>query len=64
MTISKHDIEAKARELVGVVDDTKEAAKDKAMVGVVAGAAMLALAFYLGRKRGSRNKTMVEVYRV
>ncbi len=64
MTVSKQDIEAKARELVGVVDDTKESAKDKAIMGAVAVAALVAVAFLVGRKRGSRNKTMVEVYRV
>lgn len=64
MTVSKQDIEAKARELVGVVDDTKESAKDKAVMGAVAVAALVAVAFLVGRKRGSRNKTMVEVYRV
>ena len=64
MTISKQDIEAKARELVGVVDDTKESAKDKAVIGAVAVAVLIGAAFLLGRRRGSRNKTMVEVYRV
>lgn len=64
MTISKQDIEAKARQLVEVVDDTRESAKDKAMIGVVAVAALIALAFFAGRRRGRRNKTMVEVYRV
>jgi len=64
VTVSKQDIEAKARELVGVVDDTKESAKDKAIMGAVAVAALVAVAFLVGRKRGSRNKTMVEVYRV
>lgn len=64
MTVSKQDIEAKARQLVSVVDDTKESAKDKAVIGVVAVAALIGVAFLLGRRRGSRNKTMVEVYRV
>lgn len=64
MTVSKQDIEAKARQLVSVVDDTKESAKDKAVIGVVAVAALIGVAFILGRRRGSRNKTMVEVYRV
>jgi hypothetical protein len=64
VTISKQDIEAKARELVGVVDDTKESAKDKAIMGAVAVAALVAVAFFVGRKRGSRNRTTVEVYRV
>ena len=64
MTITREDIEAKARELVGVVDETKEAVQQKAMLGAVAGAVVVAAAFILGRRRGSRNKTMVEVYRV
>ena len=64
MTISRDDIEAKARELVGAVDDTREAARDKAMVGVAVVAVVVIAAFVLGRRRGQRNKTIVEVYRV
>ena len=64
MTITREDIESKARELVGVVDETKESVQDKAMLGAVAAAVVVATAFLLGRRRGSRNKTMVEVYRV
>lgn len=64
MTVSKQDIEAKARELVEIVDETKESAKDKALVGIAAVAALVAVAFIIGRRRGARNKTMVEVYRV
>jgi hypothetical protein len=64
VTITREDIEAKARELVGVVDETKEAVQQKAMLGAVAGAVVVAAAFILGRRRGSRDKTMVEVYRV
>ena len=64
MAITREDIEAKARELVGVVDETKEAVQQKAMLGAVAGAVVVAAAFILGRRRASRNKTMVEVYRV
>ena len=64
MTITREDIEAKARELVGVVDETKESVQDKAMLGAAAAAVVVAAAFLLGRRRGSRNKTMVEVYRV
>ena len=64
MTITREDIEAKARELVGVVDETKESVQEKAMLGAVAVSVVVALAFFLGRRSGSRNKTMVEVYRV
>ena len=64
MTITRDDIEAKAMEIVGVVDQTKESVQDKAMIGAVAVAAIVGAAFLIGRKRGNRNKTVVEVYRV
>ena len=64
MPITRDDLEAKAMEIVGAVEDTQQAAKDKAIWGVVAAAGIVAAAFILGRKRGSRNKTLVEVYRV
>ena len=64
MTITRDDIEAKALQLVGVVDDTKESAKNMAILGAIAVAVVVAAAFVIGRKRGSRNKTLVEVYKV
>ncbi len=64
MTISKEDIEAKAMEIVDIFEDTKSVAKDRAMIGVFAVAAVVVAAFVIGRRRGSRNKTLVEVYRV
>ena len=64
MTVSRDDIEAKALELVGAVDQTKEQAKNTAIVGVVAVAALVGISFIVGRRRGSRSKTVVEVYRV
>jgi hypothetical protein len=64
VTISRDDIEAKALELVGAVDDTRRAAKDKAVLLAVAIGVAVVAAFVVGRKRGSRNKTVVEVYRV
>ena len=64
MAITRDDLEAKARELVDAVDETKSSVQDKAMIGVVAVAVVIAAAFVIGRRRGSRNKTVVEVYRV
>ncbi len=64
MTISRDDIEAKALELVGAVDDTRRSAQDKAILLAVAIGVVVVAAFVFGRKRGSRNKTVVEVYRV
>jgi len=64
VTITRDDIEAKAQEIVGVVDRTKESAQDKAMIGAVVVAVIVVAAFVIGRRRGNRNKTVVEVYRV
>lgn len=62
--ISRDDLEAKARELVGAVDETKASVKNTALLVAVAAAGVVAAAFVMGRRRGSRNKTVVEVYRV
>lgn len=64
MTITREDLEAKAMQILGVLDDTKAAARDKAMIGAAVVGLVVAAAFVLGRRRGSRNKTIVEVYRV
>lgn len=64
MTISRQDIEAKANEIVSAVNQTKESAKDTAVIAGVVVAALIVAAFIYGRRRGSRNKTLVEVYRV
>lgn len=64
MTISREDIEAKARQLVDAVEETKESVQHKAVIAVIAVGVVVAAAFIIGRRRGSRNKTVVEVYRV
>jgi hypothetical protein len=64
MTVTRDDIEAKAREIVEAVDQTKESARNTAMIAGVVVAVLVAAAFIIGRRRGSKNKTLVEVYRV
>ncbi len=64
MTVTKDDLEAKAQEIVGAIDETRESAKDTAVLAGVAVSVLIALAFLIGRRRGSRNKTLVEIYRV
>lgn len=64
MTISRDDIEAKARELIDAVEETADSAKNVGVLVVVGVAVVVAAAFIIGRRRGSRNKTVVEVYRV
>jgi hypothetical protein len=64
LTISRDDIERKAMELVDAVDETAESVKNKAMIGALIVAGVVVAAFLIGRRRGSRNKTLVEVYKV
>jgi hypothetical protein len=64
MPISRDDIQAKAMEIVGAVDDSTEAVRDKAIWGVAVVGLVILGAFVVGRRRGGRNKTIVEVYRV
>jgi uncharacterized protein with NRDE domain len=64
LTLSREEIEAKARQLVDAVDETKESVQSKAIIVAIAVGVIIAAAFIIGRRRGSRNKTVVEVYRV
>ncbi len=64
MTISRDDLEAKARQIVGTVEETAESVKEKSMVAGLVVVGVVLVAFYFGRRRGGRNKTVVEVYKV
>jgi hypothetical protein len=64
VTITRDDIEAKARQIASAIDETKESARDTAILAGVVIAIVVVIAFFYGRRRGSRNKTLVEVYRV
>jgi hypothetical protein len=63
--ITRGDIEAKLKEMRGEVEQTAEAARTPilAVAGGVA-AAVVILAFLLGKRRGRRKSTVVEIRRV
>ncbi len=63
--ITRGDIEAKLREMRGDVEQTAEAAKVPilAIAGGVA-AAVVVVTFLLGKRRGRRKSTVVEIRRV
>lgn len=64
-TVSRDDIEAKLRELRGEVDSVGERAKGGVVVvGAVAALAIVATVYLLGRRRGKKRTTIVEVRRV
>jgi hypothetical protein len=63
--ITKADIEAKLRELTGRAEESVEKAKIGALkVGVAVGVVVVVGVYLLGRRRGRRTKTLVEIRRV
>ncbi len=63
--VNRSDIEAKLREIRGEVDTTATAARPTAMtIAIVAGVALLGAAYLLGRRKGKKRSTVVEIRRV
>ncbi|HLH47511.1 MAG TPA: hypothetical protein VKV25_10145 [Acidimicrobiales bacterium] len=59
------DVRAKLEELRGEVDETTETVRPYLTYAAVAGAvALVTVAFLLGRRRGRRKSTWVEIRRV
>ena len=63
--IERRDIEAKIRELHGGVEDTAQSARSTLVtVGAVVAVGVVAVAFLIGRRRGRKLTTIVEVRRI
>ena len=63
--VTRADLEAKLTEIDAELSDTGEAMKPKALaLGVGALVVILILAFLLGRRKGERKTTIVEVRRI
>jgi hypothetical protein len=63
--ISRADLEAKMRELQGEVETTTTSAKEYALVaGAVGLVVVVSVAFLIGRRRGKKKSTVVEVRRL
>ena len=63
--ITRRDLETKFRELQGGVEAAGESAKSYALlVGAVAVVAVVSVAYVLGRRRGKKRATVVEVRRL
>jgi hypothetical protein len=63
--ITRDDIEAKLRELRGDVGERTEAAKVPA-IAIAVGVAVvtIAAAYFLGRRKGKRRQTVLEIRRI
>jgi MYXO-CTERM domain-containing protein len=63
--VTPADIEGKLRQIHDEVERTGEAAKGPGMVvAAVAAVALLAVVFLLGRRRGRKTRTVVEIRRL
>ena len=63
--ITKDDLEAKFRELQTEVEVVEDDAKNYAgIVGIVAVVVVVAVAFLIGRRKGRKTRTFVEIRRI
>lgn len=63
--VTRDAIEAKLRQIKGEVDTSATAAKPAAlMVGMAVAVAVVGLAYVLGRRKGKKKMTLVEVRRI
>jgi membrane protein DedA with SNARE-associated domain len=63
--VTRDDIEAKLQEIKGEVATTADTAKPYALMAAVAGVVVIvALAYVLGRRKGKKRTTVVEIRRV
>jgi hypothetical protein len=63
--ITRDDIEAKLRQIQGSTEAGADAARGAGMAGVVVGGLVLVLvAYLLGRRRGRKRRTVVEIRRI
>lgn len=63
--ITRADIEAKLRQITGTVGEGAEQAKGTAIaVGVVVVGVVIVAAYLIGRRRGRKTRTWVEIRRI
>ena len=64
MTVEKRDLEAKLREIQGVVEETTGSAKSMGMAIAIGVVLILLITFLMGRRKGKTGSARVEVYRL
>jgi len=63
MSVERADLEAKLREIQGVIDETTQGAKNTGVIAAVGVVAVLVVVYLLGRRKGKKGSARVEVYR-
>lgn len=64
MTITRADIEAKARQITAVVNETKDSAQNTAILAGVAVIVIVGLSYLMGRRKARSGRAVVEVYKI
>lgn len=64
MTITRADLEAKARAITEAVKETKDAAKNTAVLAGIAVLALAGITYVMGRRKSRSGRAVVEVYRI
>ena len=63
--ITREDIETKLRQLKGDTEEVAQAQKTNGLiVAVIGGIVVIALAYFLGRRRGKKKSAFVEIRRL
>ena len=63
--VTRDDIEHKLRQIRGEVDTAGEAARSYALVaGAVVAVTVVAVAYFLGKRKAKKKRTVVEIRRV
>ena len=64
MTITRADIEERARRITAVVNETKESAQNTTILAGVAVVVIVGVAYLMGRRKTRAGKAVVEVYKI
>ena len=63
--IERGDLEAKFRELQGEAEETYESATNTLLtVGAIVAVTVVAVAYLIGRRKGKKRTTLVEIHRL
>jgi len=63
MSVERADLEAKLREIQGVIDETAQGAKSAGVLAALGVVGLLFVVYLLGRRKGKKGAARVEVYR-
>lgn len=64
MSVERSDLEAKLREIQGVIEETTKGARSTGVLAAVGVVAALFIVYLIGRRKGKKASARVEVYRI